>query len=53
MCGGHHTPRISYVAIHVQSLCDYKTAKRAVEIAIEQDEDAALRYIEEAQRASM
>jgi restriction endonuclease S subunit len=28
-----------------------ETAKRAVEIAIEQNEDAALRYIEEAQRA--
>ena len=28
-------------------------AKRAVEIAIEQDEEAAMRYIEQAQRASM
>ncbi len=30
-----------------------ETAKRAVELAIEQNEDAALRYIAEAQRASM
>ena len=30
-----------------------ETAQRAVELAIEQDEEAALRYIEEAQRASM
>ncbi len=30
-----------------------ETAKRAVEIAIEQDEDAAMRYIEQAQRASI
>lgn len=29
-----------------------ETAKRAVEIAIEQDEEAAMRYIDEAQRAS-
>jgi hypothetical protein len=30
-----------------------ETAKHAVEIAIEQDEDVAMRYIEQAQRASM
>lgn len=30
-----------------------ETAKRAVEIAIEQDEEEAMRYIEEAKRASV
>lgn len=46
-------PCIAYMAIHVESLRDCGTAKRAVEIAIEQDEEAEMRYIEEAQRASM
>ena len=39
------------MAIHIQSLRDL-IAKRAVEIVIEQNEEATIRYIEQAQRAS-
>lgn len=38
------------ISIYIQTLRVWETAKRAVEIAIEQDEEAALRYIEEQQK---
>ena len=37
------------ISIHMQTRWVWETAKRAVEIAIEQDEETALRYIEEQQ----